>query len=60
MFEDDLDRLQKKTGQPKDLGPLSISELEEYIQEMKAEILRCEADILKKKAHQEAVSSIFK
>ena len=59
FIDDDLD---PKTKQPKlkDLDPMSVSELEEYITSMKSEIIRVEADIAKKKAHQDAVSSLFK
>ena len=59
MFDDDLDPIKKKPKQ-KDLEPMSVSELEEYVLEMQGEIVRVEADITKKKAHQEAVSSLFK
>jgi uncharacterized small protein (DUF1192 family) len=59
FIDDDLD---PKTKQPKlkDLDPMSVSELEEYITSMKSEIIRVETDIAKKKAHQDAVSSLFK
>lgn len=59
FIDDDFD---PKTKQPKlkDLDPMSVSELEEYITSMKLEIIRVETDIAKKKAHQDAVSSLFK
>jgi uncharacterized small protein (DUF1192 family) len=51
----------KRPGKgPKPLDKMSIEELEEYIQELKAEIVRVEKDIAKKKAHRDAASSIFK
>ena len=48
---------------PKKLRPLdkmSVTELDEYIAEMKAEITRVEQEIARKKAHAAAVSSLFK
>ncbi len=59
MFDDDLDPIKKKPKK-KDLESMSVSELEEYVSEMTDEIIRAEADITKKKAHQKAVSSLFK
>ena len=59
MFDEELDPI-KKTPKVRDLAPMSISELEEYIVQMKEEILRVEKDIEKKKTHQDAVSSLFK
>ena len=59
MFDEDLEPA-KKTNQIKDLEPMSISELEEYISRMKEEIFRVEAEIEKKKVHQDAASSLFK
>jgi uncharacterized small protein (DUF1192 family) len=60
MFnDDDLDPLTKRR-KPRPLDNMSIAELEEYIEELKAEITRVEADIVKKKAHKDAISSLFK
>lgn len=59
MFDDD-DIPLKKTAKVKDLTDMSISELEEYIAVMRDEIIRVEADIAKKKAHQESLDSFFK
>lgn len=59
MFDDDLDPKTKKPA-IKNLGPLSIDELETYIQRMEDEIIRTRAEIEKKKAHQQAAASIFK
>ncbi len=39
---------------------MSIAELEQYIEDMKDEIKRVEADIAKKKAVRDAASSLFK
>ncbi len=59
MFDDDFEPI-KKTPKLKDLEPMSVSELELYISDMKQEILRVESEIEKKKAHRESVSSLFK
>ncbi|HEX4191647.1 MAG TPA: DUF1192 domain-containing protein, partial [Stellaceae bacterium] len=47
----DEEELEPRLKQPKlrDLGPLSIAELETYITELKAEILRVENDIAAKR-----------
>lgn len=50
----------KKPSTFKDLERLSIDELENYISELKAEIVRTEDDIKKKKAKIEAASAFFK
>lgn len=59
MFDDDLE---PRTGKPqvKNLEPLSIEELEQYIKDMEAEIERVKADIVSKKAHRDAAASVFK
>lgn len=59
MFDDDLGPASKKPS-PKNLEPMSIDELENYIMELKAEIVRTEGEIKRKKAHQAAAASIFK
>jgi uncharacterized small protein (DUF1192 family) len=60
MFNDeDLDPLTKRR-KPRPLDKMSIAELEDYIADMKTEITRVEADIEKKKAHKDAISSLFK
>ena len=59
MFDDDLDP-KKKTPKLKNLEPLSVDELIEYVDGLKAEIVRAEADIAKKKAYSQAASSFFK
>lgn len=58
MFDEE--DLGKKPPTPKNLEPLSLDELESYIEELKAEIIRSEAEIVRKKAHMEAASSVFK
>jgi uncharacterized small protein (DUF1192 family) len=59
MFDDENEPV-KKTPQIKNLEPLSIDELQNYIQEMKSEIIRTEEEIKRKRAHLDAASSIFK
>lgn len=59
MFDDDLEP-QKKPEKKKNLEPMSVDELENYIQDMKEEIARTEEEIKKKKAHMDAASSVFK
>ncbi|MCB9988778.1 MAG: DUF1192 domain-containing protein [Rhodospirillales bacterium] len=58
MFDDDLPK--PKTQEfPRNLDNMSIAELAEYIEELKAEIIRVEADKSKKQASQEAAASVF-
>ncbi|HEX4191615.1 MAG TPA: DUF1192 domain-containing protein [Stellaceae bacterium] len=44
----------------RDLGPLSIAELETYITELKAEILRVENDIAAKRKQRGGAEALFK
>ncbi len=44
----------------KNLEPMSLDELGEYITELKGEIARAELEITKKKTHMSAVSGLFK
>ena len=59
MFDDDLVP-KKKPSKLKNLEPMSVDELQDYVEALKAEILRAEADIAKKKAYSQAASSFFK
>ena len=55
------DDLPKNMTKPKrDLYPISIEELQDYIAEMHEEIERVRAEIARKEAHREGVESIFK
>ena len=58
MFDEE--DLGKKPRQPKDLEPMSVDELSNYITDMKAEITRVETGIERKKAHRQAADSVFK
>jgi len=59
MDTDDLEPRQKKP-QLRNLEPLSIAELESYIAELKAEIVRTESAIAEKQAHRAAMDGLFK
>jgi uncharacterized small protein (DUF1192 family) len=59
MFDDE--RAKPKTKEfPRNIIDYSVSELDEYIVDLKAEIERCEGDKAKKKASADAASSVFK
>lgn len=45
---------------PKDLGPLSIEALEEYIAGLEAEIVRARAEIEAKKKHRSGAEAFFR
>ena len=59
MLEEDLEP-QKQSAKLKNLEPMSVDELQAYIEEMKQEITRTEEEIKRKKAHMDAASSVFK
>ena len=59
MLEDDLEPKKAKPAL-KDLGPLSVEELHDYIAAMKEEITRVEAAIEKKRASTLAADAFFK
>lgn len=59
MDFEDLEPLKKKPVL-RNLDPLSIEELRDYIAEMKEEIARVEAKIAAKQAHLSAASGLFK
>jgi uncharacterized small protein (DUF1192 family) len=56
---DDLEPLKKKS-QPRNLDPMSVEELREYIAVLKAEIARVEEKIKAKQSHASAAASFFK
>ena len=58
----DIEELEpkKQKPQPRNLDVLSIEELDNYIQEMRAEIKRVEEKITAKKAHINSASGLFK
>ena len=59
MFNpDDLEP--RKTGvKAKDLQPMSVEELKDYIRLLEDEIVRVEATILKKEAHKSGIDALF-
>jgi uncharacterized small protein (DUF1192 family) len=59
MFDDDLPPRKKEVA-PKNLTDMGIVELEEYIVELKAEIVRTEKEIEKKKVIRDRAASVFK
>ncbi len=59
MLDEDLDP-KKKAAKLRNLENMSVDELAAYIEELKAEIVRVEADMAKKKAYASAASSFFK
>lgn len=59
ILDDDTDPKTKKQ-QPRALDKLSVPELKDYVQQMKGEITRVEAEILKKEKHKAAADALFK
>lgn len=59
MLDDDFDP-KKKMQKLKNLEPMSVGELGDYIEALKAEIERTEAEMKRKKAYSAAASSFFK
>ena len=58
MFDDE--NFGKVPAKPKDLEPMSLDELDDYIVALKDEIVRAESEIERKKKHMAAASSVFK
>ena len=58
ILDDDLDPKTKK-AKPRVLYDMSVPEMKEYIQQMKDEIIRVEADIQKKEKHKASVDALF-
>jgi uncharacterized small protein (DUF1192 family) len=56
---DDLEPLKKKS-QPRNLDPMSVDDLKEYIATLKAEIVRVEEKIKAKQSHASAAALFFK
>lgn len=49
-----------KKPQPKDLAPLGVQELQDYIADLKTEIARAEAEIAKRGSHLTAAQALFR
>lgn len=60
MFDEELPRKKPDSTFPRNLERLSVAELAEYISELEGEIARVSQDMAKKKATQDAASSLFK
>ncbi|MCB1591500.1 MAG: DUF1192 domain-containing protein [Alphaproteobacteria bacterium] len=60
MLDEDLPRKKSDAAFPRNLERLSVAELAEYIAELEGEIVRVRADMERKKASQDAASSLFK
>jgi uncharacterized small protein (DUF1192 family) len=59
MDSDDLEP-RKAKPKPRNLDPMSVEDLAEYVDELKAEIRRVEENMAKKKAHLSAAAGLFK
>lgn len=59
MDPDDLPKPAGETMFPRDLEKLSVAELQDYVQELKDELKRVEADIAAKQAQKDAADSVF-
>ena len=55
---DELEAL-RTNAKPRDLQPLSVQELEDYIAALEQEILRADAMIAKKQAHKSGINALF-
>lgn len=60
MFDEELPRKKNDGTFPRNLERLSVAELGEYVLELEGEIARVKQDITKKKASQDAASTLFK
>ena len=59
IFDEDLDPKTKKI-KLRVLDNMSVAELADYVEQLKAEILRAEAEIKKKEKHKTAMDALFK
>lgn len=60
MFDDDEPKPKPRRLQELRLDPLGVAELESYIEELRAEIARTEAEIGRKRGHRSAADAFFK
>ena len=60
MEDDDLPRPRKRWIEPIPLDPLSVSDLNEYIEALKTEIVRAEVAISGKQSHRSLAEGFFK
>jgi uncharacterized small protein (DUF1192 family) len=59
-FEEDAPPMKRRRLEALLLDSLGIDELRLYIEELRGEILRVEADIARKQSHRSAADSFFK
>lgn len=59
IFDDDTDPKTKKP-KPRSLDNMSVPDLRDYIEQLKAEIVRVEAEAHKKEKHKAAADALFK
>jgi len=60
MEEDDLPRPRKRWIEPIPLDPISVADLQEYIDALKGEIIRAESAIRGKQSHRSLAEGFFK
>lgn len=60
IFDDDAPPKRPQRLVPLLLDRLSVVDLEDYITELRAEIVRAEADIERKQSHRNAAESFFR
>lgn len=60
MHDDDEPKPKPRRVQDVRLEPLAVAELEDYIGELRAEIVRVEAEIGRKRSHRSAADAFFK
>lgn len=58
--DDNVPRTPKSRLQKLMLDPLGIAELQAYIEELKDEIARAEADIARKQGHRSSADAVFR
>jgi uncharacterized small protein (DUF1192 family) len=60
MIEDDEPKPQRRRLEPPMLDSWGEAELSSYIDELRAEILRAQAEIERKRGHREAAAAFFR
>lgn len=60
MFADEEIKPQKGEGLPRNLENLSVTDMQEYIAELKLEIFRTEAEIGRRGSHKLTAEALFK
>lgn len=58
--DENVPRTPKSRLQKLLLDPLGIAELQSYIEELKGEILRVEAEIARKQSHRSSADAVFR